>query len=68
MENIYNQSDSELESEVTKEQKRVIVEKTKSTRARGGKLVYIGSSQDFEKLTGRVRMTRRYRGRGSRDE
>ncbi len=62
MENIYSQSDEEAESEAVKEQKRVIIEKVKSLRARGGRLVFIGSSQDFEKLTGRLRMTRRYRG------
>lgn len=62
MENIYSQSDEEAESEAAKEQKRVIIEKVKSLRARGGRLVFIGSSQDFEKLTGRLRMTRRYRG------
>ncbi len=58
----YDQFDADAESEEAKEQKRVITEKAKTATARGGKLVYVGSAQDFEKLTGRVRMTRRYRG------
>ncbi len=58
MENIYSQSDAELESEAAKEQKNMISQKARAARCRGGRLAFVGSSQDLEAISGN--MTRQY--------